>query len=67
MLAGVCLYPLGLGDDNLVHLCNDRCHSGWALLVAALASVAAFMCPVLATLVSNPVYDVNPWEAYLLL
>jgi hypothetical protein len=67
MLLGLCFYPTGLRSENLNHLCNDRCQPGWASLVSALASVAAFACPVLATLVSNPIYDVNPWEAYLLL
>ncbi|KAI9557618.1 hypothetical protein GHT06_017446 [Daphnia sinensis] len=67
MLLGLCFYPFGLRSENLHHFCDERCQPGWSSLVAGLSSAAAFLCPVLATLVSNPIYDNNPWEAYLLL
>lgn len=67
MLLGLCFYPFGLRSENLHHFCDERCQPGWSSLVAGLSSAAAFLCPVLATLVSNPIYDLNPWEAYLLL
>lgn len=67
MLLGLCFFPLGLQSENVEHFCNDRCQPGWSSLISGLSSVAALLCPVLATLISNPIYDHNPWEAYLLL
>ena len=72
MLVGLCAYPLGLGSETLHHFCDQRCQPGWSSLVAGMSSAAAFLCPVIASLVSNPIYnyDLNqagPWEAYLLL
>lgn len=67
MLVGLCFYPLGLRAENLHHFCDGRCQPGWSSLVAGMASAAAFLCPVIASLVANPVYDSSPWEAYLLL
>lgn len=67
MLLGLCFYPFGLRAETLSHFCDGRCQPGWSSLIAGLSSAAAFLCPILASLVSNPIYDVNPWEAYLLL
>ena len=67
MLLGLCFYPFGLKAETLAHFCDERCQPGWSSLVAGMSSAAAFLCPILASLVSNPIYDVNPWEAYLLL
>jgi len=67
MLLGLCFFPFGLQSENVEQFCNERCQPGWSSLVSGLSSVAALLCPILASLISNPIYDHNPWEAYLLL
>ena len=67
LLLGLCSYPFGLQSESIQQLCNDHCMPGWASLVMALCSAAAILCPVLAILISRPIYDVTPWQTYLVL